>query len=205
MKLPVEQKEALVELINIGYGRAGAALSELTGERITLEVPRVDVYFIGEIQLALREVFRDEVWTVNQFFSGQVNGTAMLLTDEQAAYELAGLIVREKLSPEEQKATAHEVLTEVANIVLQAALGACGDLLHVHVTMSVPGLKIDRVDKVLGSIAVKNEDMQYALLIRTRFRIVDGQVSGYLMLVLGVTSFARLMGALEEWRKRQTG
>lgn len=205
MKLPAEQKEALAELINIGYGRAGAALSELTGERITLEVPRVDVYFIGEIQLALREVFREEVWTVNQFFSGPVNGTAMLLADEKAAYELSDLIVREKLSPDEQKTTAHEVLTEVANIVLQAALGACGDLLHVHVTMSVPGLKIDRIDKILSSIAVKNEDLQYALLIRTRFRMMEGQVSGYFMLVLGVTSFARFMSALEEWRKRQAG
>jgi len=88
---------------------------------------------------------------------------------------------------------------------LQAALGACGDLLQVHVTMSVPGLQIERVETVLGSIVVQKEELQYALVIRTRFRILDGQVSGYLMLVLGVTSFARLMTALEEWRKRQPG
>ena len=203
MNLPVEQREALTELINIGYGKAGAALSELTGQRVLLEVPRVDVYFIGEIQRALREVFKAQVWTVQQFFSGSVSGTAMLLADEKAAHELANLVVPEALTIEEAETTAHEVLTEVANIVLHAALGACGDLLRVNVTMSVPTLQIEMVDKVLSSVAVEKEELQYALLIRTRFRILEGQVSGYLVLVLGVTSFTRLMGALEEWHNRQ--
>jgi len=38
------QRDALIELLNIGFGRAGASLSKLTGQRIMLEVPIVDVH-----------------------------------------------------------------------------------------------------------------------------------------------------------------
>ena len=49
MDLSVTQKDSLTERINIGYGRAAGALSELTGYRITLEVPKVAMHEIHEI------------------------------------------------------------------------------------------------------------------------------------------------------------
>ena len=203
MMLPPPQKEALGELINIGYGRAARALSELTGERIRLEVPQVDVYFVNEIQHALAKVFRERIWSVHQFFSGPLKGNAMLLTDEKAARAMTRLIVREKVSAEEETTTTEEVLTEVGNIILQSALGSCGDLLEVEVKFSVPGLKIDSVDHLLSSATVQSETLQYALLIRTRFHIVGSEVTGYVMVILGVTSFTKLMEALDTWQKRQ--
>lgn len=127
----------------------------------------------------------------------------MLLADEQAARALTRLIVREEQSPEEEAAAAEEVLTEVGNIVLQSALGSCGDLLQVEVAFSVPGLRIESVDQLLSSATVQSENLQYALLIRTRFQIVASEVTGYVMVILGVTSFTKLMEALEMWQKRQ--
>ena len=49
MELTAPQADALTELINIGYARAAAALSDLTGHRISLEVPEVAIHYIGEI------------------------------------------------------------------------------------------------------------------------------------------------------------
>ena len=49
MELSAQRKDALTELINIGYGRAAGALSKLTGYRITLEVPQVSMHAIAEI------------------------------------------------------------------------------------------------------------------------------------------------------------
>ena len=37
MELNERQHDALVELLNIGFGRAGASLSRLTGHRVLLE------------------------------------------------------------------------------------------------------------------------------------------------------------------------
>ncbi len=49
MQLTTNQTDALTELINIGYARAAGALSELTGHRITMEVPQVSVHPIEEV------------------------------------------------------------------------------------------------------------------------------------------------------------
>src|SRR5512138_3965669 len=96
MNLSESYHDTLTELINIGYGRAAAALSELTGRRIMLEVPKVAVHPIDEVGPALAEVLKGEVASVHQVFSGPVSGNALLLLDEQAALMLHSLLLGEQ-------------------------------------------------------------------------------------------------------------
>src|SRR5688500_1744994 len=93
MVLTDSQNDALTELINIGYARAAGALSSLTGQRVTLAVPKVSVHDINKIALALRKVLPGEVVSVNQVFSGPVSGNALLLLDGDAATMLSHLLV----------------------------------------------------------------------------------------------------------------
>ena len=197
----VTQLDALKELINIGYGRAAGRLSDLTGERVTLDVPKVEVAFLRDIRPSLRTVFKQEVWTVHQVFGGHLKGHAMLMVDEKTARTLTRCVVKDKPPREEEPAVMQEVLTEIGNIVLQGAMGICGEVLKVQLRFSVPGLRIEGIETMLNSAVVGDEEVQYALLIRTRFQIVAKQVTGYLVVVLGVTSFSRLMEAVDAWEK----
>jgi chemotaxis protein CheC len=70
VELTESQRDALTELINIGYGRAAGALSELTGYRISLDVPSVAIHAVEETTLLLREIITGDVASVNQVFSG---------------------------------------------------------------------------------------------------------------------------------------
>jgi hypothetical protein len=49
MQLTPLQEDGLVELLNIGFGRAAAPLSQLTGHRVLLDVPEVSVHQIEEV------------------------------------------------------------------------------------------------------------------------------------------------------------
>ncbi|HWI58619.1 MAG TPA: chemotaxis protein CheC, partial [Bacillota bacterium] len=191
------------ELINIGYGRAAAALSELTGKRIVLEVPRVAVHPIDEVGVALGAVLTGEVASVHQVFSGPVSGNALLLLDQEAARVLHSLLVDEETSQGALHAGAREALTEVGNILLNACLGVFGNLLQVQVTFSVPRLHIESVDGVLHSISVRDQELKFALMVHTRFRLRESDVSGYLVIILGMTSFTRLLEEIERWEQRQ--
>jgi len=91
----------------------------------------------------------------------------------------------------------------VGNIVLNACLGVFGNLLQVQVTFAVPSLHVESVTSVLGSISVQEEELQYALMVHTRFRLKGSDVSGYLVIVLGITSFSRLLRELDHWETRQ--
>jgi chemotaxis protein CheC len=202
MELTPQHRESLTELINIGYGRAASALSELTGRRIVLDVPKVDVFPVERVGKALSEVMRGDVASVHQVFSGPVSGNALLLLDRDAAMLLNSLLLDQPVSSR-LDAAGREALIEVGNIVLNACLGVFGNLLQVQVTFAVPSLHVESVTGVLGSISVQEEELQYALMVHTRFRLKDSDVSGYLVIVLGITSFSRLLRELDHWETRQ--
>lgn len=202
MELTTSQQDALTELINIGYARAAAALSDLTGHRISLEVPEVAIHLIPEIKQKLEHVIDGEVASVNQIFSGPITGNAILLLDRKAALLLNSLLT-DRDETGELDGAAREVITEIGNIVLNACLGAFGNLLKVQVTFTVPYLQVESVNKVLRSITVGGDELEYALVIHTRFHMRASDVSGYLVIILGVTSLETLLKELKKWEERE--
>ena len=202
MELTLIQKDALTELINIGYARAAAALSNLTGHRITLEVPEVAIHPIPEITSRLQKVVQGEVASVNQVFSGPISGNAILLLNREAALLLNQLLT-DRPADSEFDGAAREVITEVGNIVLNACLGAFGNLLKVQVTFTVPSLRIETVQRVISSITISGSELEYALIIQTRFHMRESDISGYLVIILGVTSLETLMLELKKWEERE--
>lgn len=205
MELNATQQDALTELINIGYGRAAGALSELTGYRITLEVPKVAMHPVAELAPLLDRVIQGEVASVNQVFSGPIAGNALLLLDERSALLLSQLLMDDAAAPREFDAGAREVITEVGNILLNACLGVFGNLLQVQVSFAVPRLQVENIPDVLESITIETEEkLSYALMIHTRFHLRASNVAGYLVIILGITSLDRLLEELAKWETRQS-
>jgi len=203
MELTLQQKDALTELINIGYGRAAGALSELTGYRISLEVPQVSMHPLAEIGTLLEKELKPPVASVNQKFSGPVSGNALLLLDEASALVLSRLLTEERTVPRDFDSNAKEIITEVGNILLNACLGVFGNLLRIQVSFSVPHLSIEDVSKVVSHAASQSEEASYGLMIRTRFHAKAEDVTGFLVIVLGITSLDRLLQELRKWEERQ--
>jgi chemotaxis protein CheC len=203
MTLTTVQHDALIELINIGFGRAAAALSKLTGHRVQLEVPQVVMCPIEEMADRLRPMLADDIATVHQIFSGPVNGDALLVLDQHSAAILKELLTDEPALPLEVDRSAREVVTEIGNIVLNACLGTFGNLLKVQVSFSVPHLTLDTLESVVGSVAIDRQGLRYALIIHSSFRLRNSSLTGYLVIVLGVASIERLIQALERWEREQ--
>ena len=203
MELTTTQQDALIELLNIGFGRAAASLSELTGHRVLLEVPQVSVHPIGELAHTLRAVLEDQVASVHQIFSGPVAGDALLILNHTAAGMLKELLTNEPPLPLPIDASAREVLTEVGNILLTACLGTFGNILQVQVSFSVPHLNLDTLHDVMKSLLVNREGLRYALVVHAGFKLRDAEVKGYLVIVLSVSSLDRLIRAVEDWERRE--
>ena len=204
MDLTSVQQDALVELINIGFGRAAASLSKLTGHRVQLEVPEITMCPIEQMATHLRPLLQnEEVASVHQIFSGPVEGDALLVLDQNSAAILKELLTNEPALPLEIDRSAREVLTEIGNILLNACLGTFGNLLKVQVSFSVPHLALETLEGIVGSIAVGRQGLRYALIVHAAFRLRDSSLTGYLVIVLGVASIERLIRALESWEAEQ--
>ena len=204
MDLTSVQQDALVELINIGFGRAAASLSKLTGHRVQLQVPEITMCPIEQMATHLRPLLQnEEVASVHQIFSGPVEGDALLVLDQSSAAILKELLTNEPALPLEIDRSAREVLTEIGNILLNACLGTFGNLLKVQVSFSVPHLALETLEGIVGSIAVGRQGLRYALIVHAAFRLRDSSLTGYLVIVLGVASIERLIRALESWEAEQ--
>ena len=204
MDLTSVQQDALVELINIGFGRAAASLSKLTGHRVQLQVPEITMCPIEQMATHLRPLLQnEEVASVHQIFSGPVEGDALLVLDQNSAAILKELLTNEPALPLEIDRSAREVLTEIGNILLNACLGTFGNLLKVQVSFSVPHLALETLEEIVGSIAVGRQGLRYALIVHAAFRLRDSSLTGYLVIVLGVASIERLIRALESWEAEQ--
>ena len=203
MELTQTQHDALIELLNIGFGRAASSLSELTGHRVLLEVPTVSVHPIDQLNVALRPFLEDQVASVHQIFSGPVGGDALLLLNHSSAGMLKELLTSEPPLPLPIDASAREVLTEVGNILLNACLGTFGNILHVQVSFSVPHLSLDTLQEVMKSLLVNHEGLRYALVVHAGFKLRHAEVTGYLVIVLSVASLDRLIRAVESWEHRE--
>jgi chemotaxis protein CheC len=201
MRLTAVQEDALIELLNIGFGRAGASLSQLTGHRVVLEVPEVSVHPIEEVSEALERVIRTDVASVHQIFSGPVAGDALLILDQSGAAILKELLTNEPALPLSIDASAREVITEVGNILLNACLGTFGNLLNVQVTFSIPQLNLESLGAILESLRVHRQGVQYAILVHAGFKLRDAEVRGYLVIVLSIASLDRLIRAVEQWER----
>jgi chemotaxis protein CheC len=204
MELTVAQCDALTELINIGYGRAAGALSELTGYRISLQVPQVTMHDIDAIGPLLENSIDHEVASVDQAFSGAVSGSALLMMDQSSALTLSGMLSEQSPDPDDFDSNAKEIITEVGNILLNACLGVFGNLLQIQVTFAVPRLQLESVMRVLQSVTSKSqEQLRYGLMVHTRFTVKAGDVTGYLVIILGIASMDRLLHELNNWENRQ--
>jgi chemotaxis protein CheC len=199
MELTADQRDALTEIINIGFGRAAASLSRLTGHRVQLEVPRVMMCPVGELSDTLRPYIDGDIASVHQVFSGPVAGDALLVLDQRSGGMLKELLTDEPALPLSIDASAREVIGEVGNILLNACLGMFGNLLKVQVSFAVPHVTLEGLEAVVESIVVEREGLRYALVVHAGFRLKNSSVTGYLIIVLSVASIDRLIRAVDSW------
>lgn len=199
MILSEKQIDGLTELVNISFSKSANALSELTGQRVTLEVPRVNIYPVGELGKALSEKVENEVASVHQLFKGNISGDAMLLINTDSSLLLTDLLIDQPVGTTlEFNNSTREVLIEVGNIILNSCLGMFGNLLKVQFTFSVPQLKIDSISKMLTTLDTGDDSIRYALFIYMGFKLQDSNIDGYLVVVLGVNSMDFLIQKVEE-------
>jgi chemotaxis protein CheC len=194
---PIDQ-DALTELFNIGLHRAAASLSELTGQRIVVDLPRLWICPIEETHGRLRELIEGELATVHQIFMGNMAGDAVLVLEYENASRLAALLTDGELaSGGRLDQSAREVLVEVGNVILSSCLSAFGDMLHVSVSFAVPRIHVESLEGLLRSIKVQSDELHYTLLAATRFRLTEGEVGGYLMIAIGLASLELISDSLE--------
>lgn len=177
------QLDLLREVSNIGSGHAATALSQLLGRRILLNVPRVQVLLISDVPDV---VGGPETPVAGLFFRifGQAAGSILILLPQDSALLLVRDILKQEVSAgpslQEMEASA---LKEVGNILAGSYLNAIGQMLHLALIPSVPGLALDMAGAVLDTMLIElSRQGETALLIETEF-LSESTITGHFFLL----------------------
>jgi chemotaxis protein CheC len=55
---------------------------------------------------------------------------------------------------------------------------------------------------MMDSLVIGDDELRHALLVGARFRVRASEVTGCMVLVLGVTSLEQFIQAVEDWAER---
>jgi len=201
MNLTAQQTDSLEEFINIAFSRTASSLSEITGHRVLLDVPKVEVYPIETVAENLVRFLPGDVASIHQPFDGAIAGDAFLILNYEGAVKLTDLLTDEESVTDELDESAREVLTEVGNILLNACLGMFGNVLKVHVGFAVPNLHLESLTDLIDTVQKERDGLTHAIVVYTSFRIRESSIQGYLVLVLSVVALNRLVLEIGKWEE----
>lgn len=188
--LSPELKDALTEVFNIGVGEAAASLSVMVGEEILLSVPEVDLRTRTGLIAELSTDIPGRTAAISESFSGPLSGEAMLLFPERRGLELVRALLHEDTPLEEITPLERDALVEVGNVLLNACLGALGNLLQVAMEIRVPELVVDTVEAILEGQATQM--MTDILFLRVRMTLASSSISGHVAIAMDMQSSRHL-------------
>jgi chemotaxis protein CheC len=193
--LTPERMADLAEIVNIGVGRAAAALNDLIGGHVELSVPFAQVLTVDEVARTLGELALSPVSSVQMEFQGSLDGSAFLVFPQSSATKLVAAVTGEEPPRFENLDSIRSgTLTEVGNILISSAMGTLSNALHKPLRYSLPVYAEAPVIQILSE---QPRGSPLILLAKTNFLIRRMQIEGNLLLLFELKSFDDLLAAME--------
>ena len=201
------ERDAITEIINIGAGHASNALSVMTGKRILVSFPELELCSVEDIP---RSVGKPEevAATVYLRMDGELKdkefvvGSMLLLLPKKSALELSALLQREEI-PKKDIDELNEVdisaLEEAGNILSGASLTAISKILNVKLIESPPHFACDMLQAVLcGTMTKLAQRIDRALLFKTIFEIEEYKIKAYYILLFDPETLNLVLNRIRE-------
>lgn len=194
-RLNEAQMDAIQEAINIGVGRAAAALNDLVDRPVTLVAPSVELLGLDELPRALDAIGSSPVSSVQMGFHGSLEGCAFLIFPQSSAARLVAGLTGDDQADDDLDALRSGTLTEVGNVLVNSVLGTIANLLEKPLRYSSPVYEEGSALSLVTTQAHTSEPL--LLLVRTGFRIRGMEIEGNLLLLFELSSFEALIAGLE--------
>jgi len=187
------QRDALQEIVNIGMGRAGAALAQLLGTFVTLSVPSSKLISVSELAQYLSEQ-NDGSTVVRQAFQSNISGEAIVIFGQDGYRELHELMGYEH----DAEKMELEMLSDIASLLVGGCVQSVFEQLGCTLSFTAPtflGLNT-LVDTLQPTLQIRWEK---ALLLRVHFTLEHSGFVAQLVMLLPDDAIQSMKLALDEF------
>ncbi|MEZ4694719.1 MAG: chemotaxis protein CheX [Aliarcobacter sp.] len=180
INLTEDEKDCLQELMNVAYGSATAAISEILDAFAKLSIPNIQIinatdlksYLCGELKLS------NEYLVSLQQINGTLCGENMFVIDKQSAKNISY-----KFGLEDEEITDEEifdVVLEITNILSSSTIGKLAEDIETSVSFSAPTIvSLTSVNQLNNLFINKYEKV---IIISTQLRFEDLNINAELLI-----------------------
>ena len=199
------ERDALIEIFNVGAGHAAASMSMLVGEPVRMSVPALSFMARTEAAGALDQRNPDggRICGISQFYDGAFKSEAILMFPEARSLEIVRLMVGDLLPLAELTELEQEALCEIGNIILNSCVGTLADLFGQQLHGSQPVYRIGRSDEILHAGGGQADTL--VLMLHIDFFLERQRIHGYVAFILDVSGLHDLHGQVRRYLQRVLG
>ena len=178
--LTEDEKDCLQELMNVAYGSATAAITEILDAFAKLSIPKIQIINANELDTYLSNELNLEVEHLVslQQINGTLCGENMFVIDKQSAKNIAY-----KFGLEEDEVNDEEiadVVLEITNILSSSTISKLAEDIDTNVSFSAPTIKtLTSVDQLKNLFISK---YQKVITISTELKFEDLDIHGELFI-----------------------
>ncbi|MEO8194167.1 MAG: chemotaxis protein CheC [Gemmatimonadales bacterium] len=196
--LSAARMDALKEVANIGAGHAATALSLMTGARIMIDVPTVNVAPLEDLIPGIADE-RSQIVSVLMDMHGSLKGHTLLALPLATGRRLADLMLRrERRSGGSLDMLEESALKEAGNILGGAYMTALSEFLGMTLLPSPPRLSVGTTGVVMAEHRRTASSAAAACCVETEFNFeeIGERFRGFFLLLPDAESFEAIFTAV---------
>ncbi len=176
-----DEKDCLQELMNVSYGAATAAISDIISKFATLSIPKIRTISSNELMtyLSNKLLSRNKYYIANQLINGNLAGENIFIIDEISSFNLAKEfdIGEDEINENEIK----DIILEITNILSSATSGKLASLVDANISFNAP--HITKIDSLNEFDRRFETEYSHVIIISTELKFEDQNITGELMML----------------------
>lgn len=176
-----DQQDCLQELMNIAYGSATAAITNILDAFATLGIPQISIINTKDLKAHLLEHIKvdDSHFVSTQIVNGKISGENLFVIDRQSAVNMA-----KEFDLEDDEINDNElcdIILEITNILSSSTISKLAHEMGTVVSFSPPHVNIlDSIEKFDNKYL---EKYQKVIIISTILNFENQNISGELLIL----------------------
>ena len=181
IKLTEDEKDCLQELMNVAYGSATAAITEILNAFAKLSIPKIQIIEASELKNYLSNELNlnQEHLVALQQINGSLNGENMFVIDKVSATNMANKFSLTNDVIEEDD--IQDITLEITNILSSSTISKLAENMDTNVSFSAPSIKLLKSIDELNNIFLSQYEK--VIIISTKLEFVDLNISGELFIL----------------------
>ncbi|MBU0926098.1 chemotaxis protein CheX [bacterium] len=181
INLTEDERDCLQELMNVAYGSATAAITEILDAFAKLSIPKIQIINSNELKSYLSNELDLEVEHLVslQQINGSISGENMFVIDKQSAINIAY-----KFGLEEDEIDDNEIsdiVLEITNILSSSTISKLAENMDTNVSFSAPTIKSLTSINQLNNLSITK--YKKVIIISTELKFEDLNINAELFIL----------------------